>query len=106
MEGESVVSIISCYPPNIHYGPYLDKYSRTTANRTHGDPDTTENRTWILRDSAKRVKRKKLTKRNEVPSVLQEVLNVLPNSAQGAPEGSNPIPHSLGRGLNSLPYWC
>ena len=26
MEGKSVVSTISCYPPNIHYGPYLDKY--------------------------------------------------------------------------------
>ena len=24
----------------------------TTANCTHGDPDTTENRTWILWDSA------------------------------------------------------
>ena len=43
----------------------------------------------------------KLTKRikNEGPSVL-------PDSAQGPPEDSNPIPHSLGLGLGPLPYWC
>ena len=40
---------------------------------------------------------------NEVPSVLREVPNVLPDNAQGAPEGSNPIPHSLGHGLGPLP---
>ena len=48
-------------------------------------------------------KSKKMIK-NEVPSVLQEVPNVLPDSAQGAAEGSNPIPYSLGRGLGPLPY--
>ena len=36
--------------------------------------------------------------KNEGPSIL-------PDSAQGPPEGSNPIPHSLGPGLGQLPYW-
>ena len=52
--------------------------------------------------------KEKLKKRikNEVPRVLQEVANVLPDNAQGALEGLNPIPHSLGHGLSPLPYWC
>ena len=31
---------------------YACCYSSTTENRTHGEPDTTENRNWIFRDSA------------------------------------------------------
>ena len=32
---------------------YFEKtYSSTTANRTHGEPDITENGTWIFQDSA------------------------------------------------------
>ena len=48
-------------------------------------------------------KSKKMIK-NEVPSVLQEVPNVLPDSTQGAAEGLNPMPYSLGRRLGPLPY--
>ena len=36
---------------------------------------------------------------NEGPSVL-------PDSAQGPPEGLNPIPHSLGLGVGPLSYLC
>ena len=36
--------------------------------------------------------------------VLQEILSVLSDSAQGAVEDSNPMPYSLGRGLGPLPY--
>ena len=31
--------------------------------------------------------------------------NVLPDSAQGASRGSNPLPYILGRRLGPLPYW-
>ena len=48
-------------------------------------------------------KSKKMIK-NEIPSVLQEVPSVLPDSAQGAAEGSDPTPYSLGRELGPLPY--
>ena len=46
---------------------------------------------------------KKMIK-NKVTSVLQEVPNVLPDSAEGAADGLNPIPYSLGRRLDPLPY--
>ena len=49
-------------------------------------------------------KKLKKTIKNEVPNVLQEVPDVLLDSAQGALKGSNPIPHSLGHGLGPLPY--
>ena len=42
---------------------------------------------------------------NEVPNIFQEVPNAHPDSTQGAPEGSNSIPHILGLGLGPLPYF-
>ena len=61
-----------------HHGyPYLDSLGQRLESQTE--------------------KLKKMIK-NEAPSVL-------PDSAQGPSEGSNPILHSLGLGLGPLPYW-
>ena len=38
--------------------------------------------------------------------IKNEGLNVLPDSAQGRLEGSNPSPHSLGLGLGPIAYLC
>ena len=45
------------------------------------------------------MEKSKIRIKNEVPSVL-------PDSAQGPPEASNPIPHSFGLELGPLPYLC
>ena len=78
-----------------------ERYSSTTVNQTprysgHGF-SVTAPRESNGKKTKKRIK-------NEVLSVLQEVPNVLLDSTQGAAEGSNPMPYSLGRRLGPLPY--
>ena len=64
------------------YGHYREPYLDSPGHRLESQTEK----------STKRIK-------NEGPSVL-------PDSAQGPSEGSNPIPHSLGLGLGPLPYLC